>query len=359
MASPRQIRLDSLPSATGGIARLVAARLNAAKIPSQPLLAKAGITAAQIEDRTARIAVQGQIRLLEFAAKALGDNLLGFHLARDCELREIGLLYYVLTSSEQLSDALAKAERYGSIVNEGVSLHVRRGRQTGISFRYVNVPRRADRQHVDFWLTILVRLCRQLTNRRLVPSRIRVIDHGRRTPAELKSYFGCPIEFGAGLDDVAFAGETMRMPVVGADSYLHNLLIRYCDEALAHRRGHRDAPLRREVENAIVPLLPHGTASAHGIARRLGVSHRTLARRLADEGLSFSIILHDLKLDLAKRYLQEGLPISRIAWLLGYREVSAFTHAFKRWTGRSPKQMRQREKADVVDLASRRKRRRV
>src|SRR3954471_13951908 len=62
VASPRKVRLHSLPSATGGIARLVAARLNAAKIPSQPLLAKAGVTTAQVEDPVARIAVQGQIK---------------------------------------------------------------------------------------------------------------------------------------------------------------------------------------------------------------------------------------------------------------------------------------------------------
>ena len=115
-----------------------------------------------------------------------------------------------------------------------------------------------------------------------------MIDHGRRTPAELKSYFGCAIEFGAGLDEVTFASEAIRMPVVGADSYLNNLLTHYCDEALTHRRDGREAPLRREVENAIVPVLPHGKASAHEIARRLGLSHRTLARRFAGEGLSFT-----------------------------------------------------------------------
>jgi hypothetical protein len=74
-------------------------------------------------------------------------------------------------------------------------------------------------------------------------------------------------------------------------------------------------------------------ARASEIARGLGMSHRTLARRLALEGLTFSGILDELKVDLAKGYLKDGsLPISQIAWLLGYREVSAFTHAFKRWT---------------------------
>ena len=122
--------------------------------------------------------------------------------------------------------------------------------------------------------------------------------------------------------------------------------------ALTHRRNDRVATLRLQVENAIAPLLPHGKARGPEIARRLGLSHRTLARRLADEGVSFSQVLDALKLDLAKRYLREGLSISRIAWLLGYREVSAFTHAFKRWTGQSPKQLRMREEAGIVDINS-------
>ena len=104
--------------------------------------------------------------------------------------------------------------------------------------------------------------------------------------------------------------------------------------------------------------MPHGKASAAEIARRLGLSQRTLARRLAGEGLSFSQILHELKLDLATRYLREGLTVSRIAWLLGYHEVSAFTHAFKRWTGKSPRQLRLQDGAGVIDLDGERRKRR-
>jgi AraC-like DNA-binding protein len=81
------------------------------------------------------------------------------------------------------------------------------------------------------------------------------------------------------------------------------------------------------------------------IARRLGMSPRTLARRLAEEGLTFSTVLEGLRTALARRYLQdEDLPISKIAWLLGYGEVSAFTHAYKRWTGRTPREARASEK---------------
>src|SRR5262249_5272485 len=356
VAAARKLRFQAMPSASGGISRLLATRLRAAGIPPKPLLVKAGLTAAQIEDRKARVTVQGQIRFIELASHALDDDLLGFHLARDCELRELGLVYYVLASSEVLADALHKAARYSSIVNEGVRLRLREGRETGVGFQYVNVERRRDRQHIEFWLTIIVRLCRQLTNRRQVPDHVRVIHHGRKTPAELRSFLGCEIEFDAGVDEVVFPGAAGRMPVVGAGMYLNELLTRYCDEALAHRRDGA-VPLRLEVENAIAPLLPHGKARAHAIARRLGLSHRTLARRLADEGLSFSQVLDELKVDLATRYLAEGLSVSRIAWLLGYREVSAFTHAFKRWTGKSPRQLRQHDDAGAIDVSGARRQR--
>ena len=71
------------------------------------------------------------------------------------------------------------------------------------------------------------------------------------------------------------------------------------------------------------------------------MSERTLGRKLADEGLNFSDILLQLRRDLAVRYLDDRkLRVSKIAWLLGFKEVSAFTHACKRWTGKTPRQMR-------------------
>jgi len=77
------------------------------------------------------------------------------------------------------------------------------------------------------------------------------------------------------------------------------------------------------------------------IAKRLGVSRRTLTRLLASEGCTFAGILDALRLDLAKSYLREqNLQNSEVAWLLGYAEVSAFVHACKRWTGKTPTQLR-------------------
>lgn len=343
------MQFNSVPSATGGIARLACARIREAGVKLAPLLSRAGLTVGQIDDRSARLKVHSQIRFLDLAADALLDDLLGFHLARNFDLREIGLLYYVLASSETLADSLHRAERYSGIVNEGISLRFRAGRETAVTLSYVDVERQSDRHQIEFWLTSLVRVCRQLTNRRLVPSRIRVIHHRGRTPPELRSFFGCDVEFGSNVDEVTFPQTVKLMPVVSADPYLNELLVRYCDEALAHRNASSDT-LRPRVENAIAPLLPHGQARVTEVAHQLGMSHRTLARRLAAEGLTFSEVLDQLRTNLAQRYLRdENLAISQIAWLLGYREVSGFTHAFKRWTGKSPSVARTRRNAGSVN----------
>jgi AraC-like DNA-binding protein len=124
---------------------------------------------------------------------------------------------------------------------------------------------------------------------------------------------------------------------------LNKLLVRYCEEARAHRAA--TSTFRIKVENAIAPLLPHGKASAPEIARRLGMSPRTLARQLAAEGLTFSTVLDRLRADLARHYLQDGgVSISKIAWMLGYQDASAFAHAHKRWTGKTPREARTPEK---------------
>src|SRR5262249_4864453 len=84
-----------------------------------------------------------------------------------------------------------------------------------------------------------------------------------------------------------------------------------------------------------------GRANIPEVARRLGMSRRTLSRKLRDEGVAFMKILDELRAALARRYLADReLPVSEIAWLLGYQEVSSLTHAFKRWSWTTPRQFR-------------------
>jgi AraC-like DNA-binding protein len=138
------------------------------------------------------------------------------------------------------------------------------------------------------------------------------------------------------VDEISFDPEVVDLPLVGYDPFLNELMVNFCEAAIA-ARGSPVSSFRAVVENEIAPLLPHGEAQAKTVARKLGLSERTFARRLASEGLTFGRILDELRRDLAGRYLGEaGLPISRIAWLLGFQQPSAFSHASHRWFGKSP-----------------------
>jgi AraC-like DNA-binding protein len=230
-------------------------------------------------------------------------------------------------------------------------LRVREGKELALPIEYIGVGRFSDQHQIEAWVISLVRICRQLTNRHLRPSYVGFIHPRKGGCPEMDAFMGCEVIFGANADEIAFIRTAQEMAVLGADPHLNRLLVRYCEEARSHRFVIRT--FRIDVENAIAPLLPHGKARAPEIARRLGVSTRTLARRLAAEGLTFSTVLDRLRADLARRYLQDkDLPISKIAWLLGYAESSAFTHAYKRWTGRTPREVRALEKGLASPVAS-------
>ncbi len=337
-AQVRHIALQ--PDALGVATRLAAGRLREAGVVLKPLLRSAGLSVSQINRKDIRIGVASQIKFLELAAEALRDPLLGFKLARDGEPRQIGLLHYVAASSETLGDALDRVQRYSSIANAGVVLRCFEAGNFTIALHYAGVARHSDRQQMESFVTWLIRFCRASTDRRLNPITVHFVHRRSGESSELEKYFGCRIRFGADTDQVIYDKTAKQLRLVGADAYLNETLLGYCEQALAYRRSSAGS-LRTSIENAITPLLPHGKARLDAVAQTLGMSSRTLARRLNAEGLGFGEILNQLRSDLARHCLGEAnLSISQIAWLLGYQGVSAFSHGCRRWTGMNPKRMR-------------------
>jgi AraC-like DNA-binding protein len=332
------MRLKDIPTAGGGIARAAYVLASKKHVAVGPLLRRANLTVQQVKNPNLRIPVRDQINFLNLVAEKLGDEFLGIRIGQMLELREPGLLYYVMASSRTVGEALQRCARYSTIQNEGVHVGYRAGvgKTVTITFDYFGVPRRLDRHQIECFITLLVRMCQKLSGLSLVPSQVRLMHRRSRMPSEFARLFGTHVAFTCDADEVVYPGTLARAPCVNADPYLNALLVKYCDEAMARRRK-KAATWQSKVENAVVPLLPHGQARIGTIAAELGVSRRTLARRLADEGLTFRKVLDDLRFDLSKRYLREqDLPVSEIAWLLGYRETSALNHAFKRWTGHTP-----------------------
>jgi AraC-like DNA-binding protein len=329
-------QIGSLPSCGGLLSRLVYAEAKRQGVEVGILLKRAGLTPRQMRDRDAQLPVAAQVKFAELVADALGDPDLGCRMALSADPREIGLLYYVAASAETLGDALLRLERYSAIVNEGIVFRVSKGRTVLVRLQHAGIARHTDVQQIECFVAILIRVCRQLIGSAFGPVRVRLMHRRPGDKCELARLVDGNIETGAEADEVEFPAPAWDLRLSSADPYLHRMALRCCEEALA-RRKIKASPLRVRVENAIAALLPNEQAHADAVAAELGMSSRTLARRLAAEGLSFAAILRDLRSALAQRYLADrNLRISQIAWLLGYSEVGTFTRAFQRWTGKTP-----------------------
>ena len=333
-------QLASLPTAQGGLTRLAADCVRKAGIKLEPLLSRVGLTVDQIGDPEHRICARHQIAFLEAAAEALNDDFLGLKLAEEFDCRDLGLLYHAMASSDTLGDALKRVSRYSRITNEAIVLDYREAREPTLRLSYLGIPRHADRQQIEFCMVAAVRVSRVLSGRPLFPKHVSMIYVRTEGRSKFARFLGKDIEFGGNADEISFPAGSAEWALLDADPRLNKILLKNCEKSLKARNGKRGS-FRVTVENTIAPLLPHGEAHANIVAKKLAMSERTLARRLAEEDVSFIEVSQQLKESLAVRYLEDdGMPISRIAWLLGFAEVSSFSHACQRWTGKSPRELR-------------------
>ena len=147
-----------------------------------------------------------------------------------------------------------RVQRYSSIANAGLVLKCSGDRNFTIALRYAGVARHSDRQQMECFVTMLVRFRRASTHRRLNPIGVHFVHRRASESPELEKYFGCRIEFDADTDTVIFDKRAKQLPLVSADPYLNEILLRACQQALAYRRSHASS-LRIAIENAITPLL--------------------------------------------------------------------------------------------------------
>jgi AraC-like DNA-binding protein len=326
-----------LPTVTGIAARLAITALKTHNVAIAPLLQRAGLSAHDFDVEEQRSSAASQGKFLEYAAEAMDDSAFGLHLAKEANPRETGLLFYVTSAATNIEEALALFARYSRIANEAVRIkhaHAREGLIAEISF--IGLSRHAAKQITEFGVGVTIKALREIAGRKIRPTHLSFLHARNSDLREFEAFFGCPVEFGASGDQVAFSNETLALPLVTEDPHLLETLRPICDEA-ANERATAIGSLRAAVENEAQKLLPHGKAHRHRVAKTLGHSGRTLTRKLADEGTTYEQVLDQLRHSLALQYIKEqGVSVSQIAWLLGYEGSTSFNHAFKRWTGRSP-----------------------
>ncbi len=182
---------------------------------------------------------------------------------------------------------------------------------------------------VAFW----VALARLGTRTRVVPQRV-VVPQPPKNVAAVEDWLRARVERGD-TTLVRFSRLDATRPFLTANAGMWDFFEPELRRRLDDLGG--DATLGSKVRATLVELLPAGAGTAQGVARHLGISTRTLQRRLGDEGVTFQELLADVREGLARHYLtQSALSLTEIAFLLGYDDPNSFHRAFNRWTGRTP-----------------------
>ena len=213
----KNLQLSDIPTAGGGISRAAYALASDTKLSVGSLLRRANLSLEQAKNPRLRIAVGDQIKFLNLVADELDDEFLGIRLAQTADLREVGLVYYVMASSETLGEALQRVARYSMIQNEGVRIGYRAGKSVALTFNHFGVARRLDRHQIEFIIAFLLRLCRNLSGLSLLPSQIKLMHHRTRMPSEFKTLFGSHVAFACAVDEIVYPGSIARTPCTNAD----------------------------------------------------------------------------------------------------------------------------------------------
>ena len=324
----------------GVAARATLSYLDRRGIDAKPALLEAGLTRGQLSQDDIGVSVASQYRFLELAAAEADDSLLGLHVAAEMDTRDIGILFYLTGSSPTVSKALDNLARYSKTTNQALIVEIlRRKDEVILAIRHVQEFDEPHRQFFELLALWFVRTLHKETNRDFAPLRV-TFTHARNSDLrEVHRLLRCPVDFAQAVDSWVLPRHVLDLPMVSGNSRLLRILTTHADDLLAQR--HSVSGLQGMVANQLVSLLPSGEARAAAVARRLGMSTRSFTRSLAEEGTTFGEILERVRQRLATRYLADDRKsVQQIAWLLGYSEPGAFNHAYKRWTGATPRRAR-------------------
>lgn len=273
--------------------------------------------------------------LLEEISRAQDTPAVGLHIGQHFKIHHFGVLGYLVASCETLEQALLRYQRFQPLLhNLTPTLAHRQGQKMQISWD--GSYGRSTQLSNEVVASSLLQLARLLTGHHaLVPLVVEFPGPAPEQPAIYEKLLGCPVRFKARTLIVHLPVDALSLPINGSDPHLRALLDQQA-EALLEALPKPDA-LLSTLQHLIVNALQEGEPSLEQVARRMGMPARSLYRRLEERRLTYKGLLSQLRFQLAQRYLCDPqLSLSTVAMLLGYSEQSAFTRAFKSWSGQTP-----------------------
>lgn len=308
-------------------------------IDPDSLMRQVGLSAELFLDPRARIPSRFVDAVFTRAASLIPDPAFALKAAECWHPSNLGAVGYAWLSSGSLRTALKRLDRYSRILG---SQYRDRCVDEVDGLRYVFDPRRGDAPIgpviTDFSLSIIMAMCRMNYGQALHP----VVVNLRRTKPEDSSpwvdFFGCEVRFGGAEDGFVLEPRVADMPLPSGNQDIAASFDLILNEQYA---ALTKTDIRTRCKVLLLQQLTSGELSEEELANQVQMSSRTLQRKLADSGLTYGRLLDEIRYELAQRYLADPQrSVTEITFLLGFSEQSAFTRAFKRWSGKAPSSYR-------------------
>jgi AraC-like DNA-binding protein len=288
-----------------------------------------------LSHRDLRVPAHLDEAIWEAADRALGDDDLGIHLAESgVSAASFGVVGYLVRASTTVGEALARAQQFHRLVKDRGRLELL---ATPADVTVIDAPEvdRAvwPRAIAELSIANYVQLARAWTGVRFVPREVRFQHPRPRDTRELDRFFGCKLRFGQRDNALVLSRDALATPFTTSEPELGA----YLESAATARLAQLPAPsLIDEVRTAIGDELRRGDVDIERVARRVGVTPRSLQRRLRDDGTSYRELVDTIRHQRALDLIRRGMPFGDIAEHLGFSEARAFRRAFRRWTGLLP-----------------------
>ncbi|NVB78337.1 MAG: AraC family transcriptional regulator, partial [Kofleriaceae bacterium] len=311
--------------------------------PRAEVLRRSELTEDMLVDPDGRVPFEKLMLIWDVIADRPGFDRLGVTFGRNVVHTELGVFGWMLAQSSTMREAADVLHRYGRLLSEVFAPRLAdEGGQAvwhqTLQPRYVKLRQPQEWAIVSAW-----NIVRHLT-RKPWQAREAWVQHARPDGEDaLSALLEVEVRYGAPEGRLVLDGACLDAPVHGAQPALKEYLERTARERLAQLPGESEGALADRVQRYLTSALARGLPTQAEVAKHLGVSERTLQRRLADEGSAFATLLDTTRRELAVVYLAEKqLAVYEIALLLGYADPSAFHRAFRRWTGVTPSAYRER-----------------
>lgn len=268
------------------------------------------------------------------------EHGLPFRYAESLHPDELGALGLALKTAPTAGDALRRLVRYILVLSDTLEYELV-DHPWGRAFTLLGRPplRRGVALANECALASVTSLVRQIVGDAVAPREVTFRHDRPATDEAHRAFFGCPVTFSAPDDALHLGRDLVERPTLLGDEGLSAFFLARLDD-LRSRTAERS--LLVDVRDAVADSLPDGQPSKSQVARRLGMSERTLHRRLAEEGESFQSLATQARRDAAESLLRAGTHnLAEVAFLTGFSDQTAFTRAFKRWTGQTPAAFRE------------------